>query len=97
MKTPEGYVRDDVDKWLKAIGVYFIKPMTFGYGGSGCPDRVCCFNGRFAGIEIKREGKLPTPIQNRRMAEIRKSGGIAVWGDSAPMIIEKLKEAFGFD
>lgn len=95
MKTPEGYVKDDVDKYLKSIGAYIVKPATFGYGGSGAPDRVCCFAGKFIGIEIKREGKTPTALQSRRLQDIHKAGGIAIWGDNAPHIIEQIKQALG--
>ena len=95
MKTPEGYVKSDVDKYLKALKAYVIKPATFGFGASGAPDRCCCIAGRFVGIEIKREGAIPTPVQKLRMDTIRRAGGIALWGDSIEMIKEKLKEALG--
>ena len=95
MKTPEKYVKDDVAAYLKGIGAYVVKPATFGYGGSGAPDRVCCFAGRFIGIEVKREGKTPTALQHRRLIEIQKAGGIAIWGDSSESIIEQLKAALG--
>lgn len=88
MKTPEGYEKDDIDKHLEAIGAYVVKPTTFGYGKSGHSDRICCIDGCFVGIEVKREGKKPTPIQERRMAEIRKAGGVAFWGTAAKVIFE---------
>lgn len=80
MKTPEKYEKDDVDKYLKSIGAYNAKPATFGYGGSGVPDRLVCIRGHFFGLEVKREGKGPTPLQMKRMQEIRKAGGHAVAG-----------------
>ena len=95
MKTPEGYVKSDVDKYLKVLKAYVIKPATFGFGKSGAPDRCCCIGGRFVGIEIKKEGGTPTAGQQLRMTEIRRAGGIALWGDSIEMIKEKLKEALG--
>ena len=95
MKTPEGYQKDDVRKFLKEIGAYFFSAATFGYGGSGTPDICACFAGRFVGIEVKREGKTPTAIQERRLAAIHKAGGVAIWGDNAPAIIEQFKQAFG--
>lgn len=75
MKTPEGYEKDDIDKYLKAIGAYVVKPATFGYGASGHSDRVCCIDGAFFVIEAKREDKTPTAIQNLRLEEVRKAGG----------------------
>lgn len=80
MKTPEGYEKDDVDKYLKSIGAYVVKSATFGYGGSGHADRVCCIDGTFWSLEVKREGKKPTKLQELRMAEVLASGGEVAWG-----------------
>ena len=88
MKTPESFEKADVDKYLESIGAYILKPTTFGFGKSGAPDRVCCYLGYFAGFEIKREGKEPTAIQNRRMKEIREAGGVAFWGTAEKVIKE---------
>ncbi len=93
MKTPEAWEKAAVDKYLKGIGAYVAKPATFGYGGSGNADRLACFAGRFIAIEVKREGKVPTPIQYRRLKEVHDAGGIAIWGDNAETIIEQLKTA----
>lgn len=95
MKTPEGYVKDAVDKYLKSIGAFVVKPATFGYGVSGNPDRVACYAGKFIGIEIKREGKFPTPLQQLRLRNIHQASGIAIWGDNAEHIIEQIKTALG--
>jgi hypothetical protein len=96
MKTPEGKVKDKVDAYLAAIGAWYHRPFMAGYGKSGTPDFVCSIGGRFLGIEVKREGKTPTPLQELRMQEIRRSGGLAIWGDNADKIIEEIKTAFGF-
>lgn len=95
MKTPEGYVKDDVRKYLKGIGAFFFSASTFGYGGSGIPDICACFAGRFIGIEVKREGKTPTAIQSMRLQNIHRAGGVAIWGDNAVTIIELLKQELG--
>ena len=95
MRTPEGYEKDAVRKYLKAIGAFFFSATTFGFGGSGIPDVTCCIGGRFVSIEVKREGKMPTPLQDMRMGKIRRAGGVAIWGDSAEKIIEELKTALG--
>jgi Holliday junction resolvase len=99
MRTPEGNEKAALDKFLEEIGAYVIKPVTFGYGKSGAPDRVCCIGGQFWGLEVKREGKDPTPIQNRRMREIIENGGRVAWGtasDIIPVVQRWLtKRAFG--
>lgn len=94
MHSPEWFEKRDIDAYLESIGAYVVKPVTFGQGKSGVPDRVCCYNGKFIGIEVKRPGKSPTPIQNRRMREIVDCGGIAIWG-TAERVIDELKRLFG--
>ena len=94
MKTPEGFVKDKVRKYLKSIGAYRFSPVQMGIG-SPTLDDLCCIGGRFVAIEYKREGKLPTPRQNLTMGDVRRAGGIAIWGDSAEHIIEQLKERLG--
>ena len=75
MLTPEGHEKKDIDKYLKTIGAYVVKPTTGGYGESGHSDRICCIKGWFVVIEVKRPGKEPTAIQWRRMRECEASGG----------------------
>lgn len=94
MKTPESYTRDPVRKYLKSIGAYRFAPVQMGIGAATLDD-LCCIGGRFVGIEYKREGAVPTPRQRLTMDEIRRAGGVAVWGDSAEVIIERLKQALG--
>jgi hypothetical protein len=94
MKTPEGYEKDDIDKFLKALGperCWFFSPYMAGYGKSGVPDRCACICGAFWGIEVKRPGKDPTVIQERRMKEIRSAGGQAVAG-TAEVVIQALTD-----
>ena len=94
MKTPEGYVKDAVRKYLKAIGAYRFSPVQMGIG-SPTLDDLCCIGGKFVAIEYKREGKIPTPRQDMTIFAIKRAGGIAVWGDSAEHIIEQLKMSLG--
>lgn len=107
MRTPEGYVRADVKKYLKAIRVYFFSNTTFGYGGSGQPDITACMAykikpsdvgrvvGIFTAVELKAPDKEPTALQRQRIAEIRKHGGFAFWSTSVDDVIDKLKKEFG--
>lgn len=90
MKTPEGYEKDEVKKYLKSIGAFYFSPATGGYGKSGVPDIVACIKGQFWGIEVKREGKKPTVLQERCLTEIWNAGGLTVCG-TAETIIRFLK------
>ena len=94
MKNPEGYTREPVRKYLKGIGAYRFAPVQMGLGSTTLDD-LCCIGGRFVAIEYKALGKVPTPRQRLTMDEIRRAGGVAVWGDTAEKIIEELKTALG--
>lgn len=74
-QTPEKKVKDKVVKLLKQHGVYYFFPATHGFGRSGVPDVVCCFNGHFIAIECKAGNNTPTVLQEKEMADIRKMGG----------------------
>ena len=92
--TPEGFEKVDIDKFLKLLGperVWSFKPYMAGYGKSGVPDYCLCLCGAFWSIEVKRPGKEPTAIQDRRMKEIRSAGGHAVAG-TADVVIAALTE-----
>jgi hypothetical protein len=91
--SPEWFEKRDIDKYLEEIDAHVDKPATFGMGQSGSGDRICCYRGRYISIEVKRPGKKPTPKQNRRMDEVRRRGGIAIWG-TAEKVISELKALF---
>lgn len=86
MKTPEAWEKSEIDKYLKSIGAYVAKPATFGYGASGLSDRLVCIDGCFWAIEVKREGKEPTPLQYKRMEEVRAADGMTTWGVATKVI-----------
>lgn len=74
--TPEGKVKQQVVKLMKAYGIYYFSPMTHGFGRSGVPDIICCVKGRFVGIECKAGSNKPTALQEKEMQDIRTSGGV---------------------
>ena len=76
--TPEKNVIDQVVKTLKANGVYYFFPATFGMGRSGVPDIICCVEGRVLAIECKAGNNKPTALQDREMNAIVTSGGSAM-------------------
>lgn len=75
MQTPESKVKTSVTKILKKLGIYYFYPVTGGYGSSGVPDIICCYNGLFIGIECKAGTNKPTPLQEAQMQKIRQAGG----------------------
>jgi hypothetical protein len=92
--TPEGKVKNDVKKLLKAMGVWYFMPMQSGLGVVGIPDFICCWEGRFLAIETKAPGKVKnvTPNQAQRICEINAAGGVAIVIDDVAKLEELFKE-----
>ena len=76
--TPEAKVKKKVVAQLKALNAYYFFPATGGYGKSGVPDVVGCYNGNFFGIECKAGKNTPTALQEMNLKEIANSGGISL-------------------
>ncbi len=77
--TPEKKVKNAIIKQLKLLGasVYYFFPATGGYGRSGVPDIVGCFNGKFWAIECKAGKNTTTALQDRELNAIRNARGEA--------------------
>lgn len=76
--TPEAKVKKKVTTILKEHGAFYFTPVTGGFGHSGIPDIVACFNGKFVGIECKAGDKKPTALQNKVLEDIRNARGFAL-------------------
>lgn len=78
--TPEGKVKAKVKAWLKARSIWHCTPIGSQFGSSGVPDVLCCWGGRFVGIEVKAPGKRnnTSDLQKRQLKAIADSGGIAL-------------------
>jgi Holliday junction resolvase len=77
-QTPEAAVKKRVVAQLKELGAYYFYPVTSGYGSSGVPDIVGCYNGVFFGIECKAGKNQPTELQKKHLKEIAENGGVAL-------------------
>lgn len=88
--TPEGRIKAAVKKYLDAHGVWHFSPVSNGMGRHGIPDIICCWRGRFLGIEVKAPGKRSntSPLQQREIAAIQAAEGVALVVDD----VEQLKE-----
>ena len=82
--TPEGRVKNEVKKQLKAIGAYQFWPVQSGMGAPAL-DCYACLAGRFVAIETKAPGKRPTPRQEITLTTIADAGGITLVIDSVDM------------
>jgi Holliday junction resolvase len=95
--TPEARVKRRVVTTLKASGAYYFYPVTGGYGGSGVPDIVGCYHGKFFAVECKAGKNKPTPLQQKNLDAINLSGGVALVVnesnvDDVRAMLEKLKQ-----
>ena len=68
-----------IRRYLATLGedVFFWKEHGSPYGTSGVPDIICCYKGRFLGLEAKLPGGRLTPLQMRALEKINRAGGIA--------------------
>lgn len=97
--TPEGRVKKAVREFLKSKGVWYYQPVQNGMGQVGIPDFVCCYRGKFIGIETKAPGKLSgvTANQQRVLDEIKAHGGLSLVVDSVDSLVpafEVLEESW---
>ncbi len=75
--TPEAKVKKAVKAILDELHVYHFSPFQAGMGRAGIPDIICCYTGRFIGIECKAGNNITTALQNRELAAIHAAGGFA--------------------
>jgi hypothetical protein len=89
MRSPEGWEKVEIKQYLDSVPMcWYFSPSMTGYGKGGIPDIVGCYRGRLFSIEVKREDRIPTKLQNQRMWEIAQSGGKVFWGVSNKVIAE---------
>ena len=68
-----------IKRYLASLGsdVFFWKEHGGPYGTSGVPDIICCYKGRFLGLEVKLPTGRLTELQKRAIRKINQAGGIA--------------------
>ena len=68
-----------IKRYLGTLGedVFFWKEHGSPYGTSGVPDIICCYKGRFLGLEAKLPGGRLTALQKQALEKINRAGGIA--------------------
>lgn len=69
-----------IKKYLMSLGsnVFFWKEHGGPYGTSGIPDIICCYRGRFLGLECKLPTGRLTELQKRAIDRINAAGGTAL-------------------
>ena len=68
-----------IKRYLATLGedVFFWKEHGGALGTSGIPDIICCYKGRFLGLEAKLPGGKLTALQKRALERINRAGGLA--------------------
>ena len=89
-RTPEVVVKEKIKAWFKARGIWYCQPIGTGFGASGVPDFVACWNGKFLAVEAKAPGKRgnTTVMQDNQIMGIHKAGGIAIVVDDVSQLDE---------
>lgn len=77
-KVKEKWVKTQVTKHLKGLGVYYFYPVASGYMSIGVPDIVACIQGKFIGIECKVGSNKPTVLQRKNLEAIQINKGVAM-------------------
>lgn len=76
--TPEAKVKKVGRAIMTKMGMYHFPAFSGGYGRSGVPDDIGCYQGIFVAVEYKAKGGKPTALQLKNMNDIRACGGIAL-------------------
>lgn len=84
-----------IKRYLRTLGedVFFWKEHGGPYGSSGVPDIICCYKGRFLGLEAKLPGGRLTALQTRALEKINRAGGIARRVESVEDVKEIIRQA----
>lgn len=68
-----------IKAFLKEQKCYFIKYWGGGeFTKAGVPDILCCWQGKFLGVEVKAAKGVPSPLQIHNLRQIDNAGGLAV-------------------
>lgn len=86
-----------IKKYLMSLGsdVFFWKEHGGPYGSSGIPDIICCYKGRFLGLEVKLPNGKLTELQKRAIEKINRAGGVACRVESVDdvkAVIDRIEE-----
>lgn len=88
----ESVFQKNVIKLVESVGGYVIKTHVSAYQSQGEPDLVCCYKGYFVAFELKVPGNKPSKLQELKIKQIQRAGGIAITAYSLEQIEVTLNE-----
>jgi len=80
MGAEEAKVQTEIINWLVFLGAWVVK--TIATTKNGTPDVLACLDGQFIGIEVKKPGGKPSPLQRVQLRKIREAGGVGFTAES---------------
>ena len=72
----EQKIQKEIMDYLKERGAYTVKTMVT--NSNGVPDILCCHNGDFFAIEVKKEDGTVSKMQEHHIGKIIEAGGTAI-------------------
>lgn len=76
MIKPEKKLQDEVCRYLRERGIYYLNLYGDGRSGKGKPDIIACINGKFIAFELKTGGNDLADDQIIHKRRIQRSGGL---------------------
>lgn len=87
-KVIESHIKD----YLTLCGAYWFKVHGSNFMVPGIPDLICCYQGRFIGIEVKASsGGIQSEQQKIHERNIKRAGGIYILANSLDSVKEVIR------
>lgn len=90
MKQDENKVKKAVQEYLDSLEAYHFKVHGSIYMRAGIPDIICCYKGKFIGIETKDGHNKASELQLAHGRKIEKNDGLFIIAYS----VDDVKEVF---
>jgi len=88
----EQQIQKKITTYLESLGAYTVKVISA--SRSGVPDILCCYQGYFIGIEVKKPTTLNTvsKLQEYNIKKIQQAEGYAIVASCVEDVEKLLKE-----
>lgn len=90
-KNPETIIQAKIEAFLRKSKVYTIRLNADG-DTVGEPDLLCCYKGRFVGLEVKTKKGVASGIQKGKRLLILESGGAYAFPTSVDDVIKLFRQ-----